>query len=62
MTIEEKSFENIEGKRGNAGNKHFLLLQQYFRPNSKQISSFEQEGHDGPGVAHLSLLHCDSKV
>ena len=21
-----------------------------------------KEGHDGPGVAHLSLLDCDSKI
>ena len=21
-----------------------------------------QEGHDGPGVAHLGLLNCDSKI
>ena len=21
-----------------------------------------QEGHDGPGITHLSLLHCESKI
>ena len=25
-------------------------------------NQFEQEGHDGPGVAHLSFLQCDSKI
>ena len=28
----------------------------------EQKMSLLQEGHDGPGVAHLSLLHFDSKI
>ena len=26
------------------------------------IGETRQGGHDGPGVAHLSLLHCESKI
>ena len=28
----------------------------------KYFTIDEQEGQDGPGVAHLSLLDCDSKI
>ena len=103
MTLGKMPFENIVGKRENAGNQHFLLFPQYFKPFSNQISiflvtfvltfaiafnleqskivlfgkeltlfqtspgfyvsavqDFQQEGHDGCGVAHLSLP--DSKI
>ena len=33
-----KPFENIVGKRENAGNQHFLLFPQCFLPFSKEIS------------------------
>ena len=28
----------------------------------RQLELIIQEGHDGPAVAHLSLLDCDSKI
>ena len=38
MILEEKSFENIEGKGENAGNQHFLHSPQCFLPNQRQIA------------------------
>ena len=38
---EKKAFENIVGKRENAGNQHFLLFPQCFLPFPKQISIFQ---------------------
>ena len=38
--LTKKSFENIVGKRENAGNQHFLLFSQCFLPFPKQISIF----------------------
>ena len=29
---------------------------------SISASDYKQEGHDGPGVTHLSFLHSDSKI
>ena len=40
MTLKMYPFENIVGKEENAGNQHFLLLQQCFLSFSKQISIF----------------------
>ena len=36
----KKTSENIEGKKGNAGNQHFLLFPQSFLPYQRQISCF----------------------
>ena len=40
MTLKKKHFENIGGKRENAGNQHFLLLSKYFLPFPKLIPIF----------------------
>ena len=39
-TLSKKPLENIEGKRENAGNQHFLLFPQCFQPYQRQKSSF----------------------
>ena len=39
-TLRWKPFENILGKRGNAGNQHVLLFTQSFLLHWKQISIF----------------------
>ena len=55
-------------KRSNLENIEFLSL--HFRTNNYMIQTLfnvnflaqknlKQEGHDGPGVAHLSLTDCD---
>ena len=41
MTLIRKTFENIVGKRENAGNQHFLFFPQCFLPFHKQTSIFE---------------------
>ena len=41
--LEEKYFENIVGKRENAGNQHFLLFPQFFLPYQREIASFEPQ-------------------
>ena len=35
---------------------------KFYLPLSVCLKSNEQEGHDGPGIAHLSLLNCNSKI
>ena len=44
----------------------FLLYQgqgHLLKPRSNiKVTLKKQEGHDGPGVAHLSLPDCDSKI
>ena len=40
MTLFKNHFENIEGKRENAGNQHFLLFPPYFLPFTKEVSIF----------------------
>ena len=40
MTLGKRPFENIVGKRENAGNHNFLLFPQCFLPFPKQISTF----------------------
>ena len=40
MTTFDDLFKNIEGKEGNAGNRHFLLFQQCFLHYGKKIQSF----------------------
>ena len=65
--------KTIVGKGENANNHHFCLFQKCFLPSQSYISilgpqSFivahkkpsiwKQEGHDGPGVAHMSLADC----
>ena len=35
MTLKMKPFENIMGKRENAGNQQYLLFPQYFQPFPK---------------------------
>ena len=42
MTLEEKAFENIEGKGENADNQHFLSFPQCFLPYQREIPSFQQ--------------------
>ena len=37
MMLKKKPFENIVGKRENAGNHHFLLFPQCFLPFLKQV-------------------------
>ena len=39
-TRSKTSLENIEGKRENAGNQHFLLFPQCFQPYQRRNSSF----------------------
>ena len=39
MTLRQRSFEKIMGKRENAGNRHFLLFPLCLLPVSKQISA-----------------------
>ena len=71
MCVQYKSFENIVGKREIALNKQFLIKNEKKLVNPlpddkllewselKQIAHDilnEQEGHDGPEIAHLSLL------
>ena len=41
-TLRKKGFENIIGKRENAGNQHFLFCQQYYLPFRLNIPLFQQ--------------------
>ena len=41
MNLGKPPFENIEGKRENAGNQHFLLFPQYFLTFQRQSLLFE---------------------
>ena len=43
-TLVKKALENTVGNGENAGNQHFLLLQQCFL-----LYQIKQEGQDGPG-------------
>ena len=41
MTLKKNLYENIVGKKENAGKQHVLLFQQFFfLPTSKRISAF----------------------
>ena len=62
-----KRVGNILGKGENAGYQHFLLSNNVYRASflaslkigmcgNRLTARLKQEGHDGPEIAHLSLL------
>ena len=46
ITMKKRTFENLVGQRGNVGNQHSLLFQEYFLLFQRQISEISSsESH-----------------
>ena len=60
MALKKETFENIVRKGENAGNQHFLLVQQCFLPNYRQNSIILAKGflHLRVLSIHLGLNFC----